>query len=539
MKIKIPFLLLGACIISAFSGYAQTLTQTNLPILVITSPGAIGTSQMQANMKIINNMAGLNHPADAPQFQGIIGIRERGSASNPKKSYAVETWVASNGLSLDTSLLGMPSENDWVLLSSYTDRSLMRDLIGFHLFEQTGSWAPRMKLVEVILNNSYQGVYLFGEKIKKDVNRLDIASLQIADNSGQELTGGYILKIDNSTDGYWTSQFTPPFASSTQTIDFHYEEPEDGVITPVQQAYIKAWVDSFEAALNGPNFQDTSFGWRKFGAENSLEYYMMFSEVMKSSDAYRQATYLYKDKNKKLRVGPPWDLDNALYNNTDCGAANDTGWAYNAALSCPTKDYLPPFWWRKLTLDTAFMSEMKCRYTFLRNTALDTNDIFHFIDSINTYLNAEGAQTRNFQKWPIWGTALGDEPTPISANYNEEVSKIKGFLSRRITYLDAQWLTPGCVLAVPDVENLISGLSVYPNPVTDLLQVKFSLQQGAEVSMVLTDMYGRTVASKEMKHLGSGMHSVEFNTSQLVKGVYFLSATTGNSGKISTRVVKY
>ena len=49
------------------------------------------------------------------------------------------------------------------------------------------------------------------ENIKRDVNRVDIATLP-SDTAGNELTGGYILKVDKFTgdfSGGWSSSIPP------------------------------------------------------------------------------------------------------------------------------------------------------------------------------------------------------------------------------------------------------------------------------------------------------------------------------------------
>jgi hypothetical protein len=527
MKMR-SFLLYSLLGLLSFKSVGQTITQTNLPIVIITTTGTIADTQILGNLKIIDNGPSLNHPADAAKYQGNIGIKYRGSSTNPKRSYNIETWTNVQKVSLDTSLLGMPTENDWVLLAEYTDRSLMRDLIGFHIYKNMGFYAPRMKLVEVILNNNYQGIYLFGEKIKRDVNRVDIANLKITDVSGTELTGGYIFKIDNSADNYWTSAYAPPHATAGQTIKFHYEEPADNVITPVQQVYIKAYTDSFEAVLYGSNFQDTLNGWRKYASHNSFEDYLVFNEIMKNEAAYSQATYLYKDKGKKLRVGPPWDMELSLYNTMDCDASKDTGWAYMHAVSCPTDAFEPPFWWEKLAMDTAFMSEAKCKYTHDRSSFLDTVKLFAFIDSINTLVNAEQAQARNFQKWPIWGIQLVNEPLPVSANYSQEVTKVKAFIKRRFQYLDSKWLTPGCVLGIANVSSNINKVSIFPNPVVESFTMKFTLDKAGLISYAIQDLAGRIITTSTVKKLPAGEAFLHVPINAAAPGIY--TVTIFNDG---------
>ncbi len=45
----------------------------------------------------------------------------------------------------------------------------------------------------------YQGIYVLIEKIKRDANRVAIAKLNPDETSGDDVTGGYILKIDKTT----------------------------------------------------------------------------------------------------------------------------------------------------------------------------------------------------------------------------------------------------------------------------------------------------------------------------------------------------
>jgi hypothetical protein len=90
----------------------QTLTSSNLPLVIIKTNGqAIADDvKITANMKIISNADGVNHPEDTPNvYNGKIGIEIGGrfSASLPQKPYGFETRD-SQGNDLNVSLLGMP-----------------------------------------------------------------------------------------------------------------------------------------------------------------------------------------------------------------------------------------------------------------------------------------------------------------------------------------------------------------------------------------------------------------------------------------------
>lgn len=512
------------------------LTSTNLPIVIVTTSGTIGTSTIQGTMSIINNVSGLNTPTSTPVFTGMIGIKLRGNAvtqSYPKKTYTIETWSAAS-VSMDTSLLGMPSENDWVLLASYPDRSLLRTNLSFYLNESMGRYAPRMKFCEVIINSQYQGIYSFGEKVKRDTSRVDIAKLTSTDNSGVNLTGGYIWKIDDEVGAGWNSVIAPPYGS-TQQISFNFEYPDAGAITPAQAAYSKAYIDSFEAAMNSVDYTDTLLGWRNFAAEGSLIDFMIMQEVSKNYEAYRQNTFLYKDKSKKVRVGPLWNGELAWDNTSLCNGSKDTGWCFNFGGVCGTEAKLPPFWWSKLTTDSKFMDSLKCTYINYRKfgNALDTNVIFHFIDSVNTYLNAQSAVTRNFTLWPIWGVPVVTEPTPMATNYSGEIANLKAAIRKRLIWLDGKWTSTLCPSPSSVMnQNIENEITIFPNPTTDEISIQSRNNQNQISTIELLNVEG-----KKMLEVRSFSNNQKISLKQFASGVYFVQIKTANGISIR-KVVK-
>ncbi len=204
LKIVVTFVLL--LLFSACFSQVTGITSSNLPLVVINTNGKtiLDASKIQATMKIIYNGAGkLNKTTDPGNiYNGNIGIEIRGaySASLPQKPYGFETRDQSWN-NLNVSLLGMPEENDWILLANYNDKTFMRNTLAFELFRKMGHYAPRARMVEVIVNNIYQGVYILTEKIKQDKGRVDISKLATKDISGDDVTGGYFFKDKNSNGG--------------------------------------------------------------------------------------------------------------------------------------------------------------------------------------------------------------------------------------------------------------------------------------------------------------------------------------------------
>ena len=514
---KKALFLLAAFIICTSQIQAQFTT--NLPILKLTLNQSIVDSYRMSSLEIIDNTSGTNTYSDAATQSSNAGVRLRGNAASrsyPKKSYSLETWTGFN-VSNNISVLGLPAENDWVLLSAYTDRSLLRSRLALELHDEMDRYAPRMKYCELFIDTVYQGVYLFGEKIKRDTARLDLANLRTVDNFGVELTGGYILQIDDENGGGFVSNYAPPNASASQQIKYLYEYPDNGDITPAQESYIQAYVDSFEAGLNGPNFQDTSLGWRPYGANNAFIDYIIVKELTRNYDAYRTDVYLYKDKSKKMRPGPLWGFDVAFANTANCGANGFTGYAYDVASTCGTQTNLPSFWWNKLLTDTAFLQDLKCRYTDYRyaGAVLDSTHIFMLIDNYANELTSMNAASRNFAKYPIFGTPLINEPTPMATTYAQEVENIKTFLRSRLDWLDTQWLDNSCIpVGVKDVYRN-NRIRIYPNPASRQITIKSESTNPFNYQI-------KTISGRVLLAGNSEQAQLEIDLSNFVSGMYLI-----------------
>ena len=274
-------------------GFAQSiLSSSNLPIVVINTNGQDipDDPKISADMGIIYNGEGQRNKLTDPfnEYNGKIAIEIRGQSSQmfPMKSYSVDLKKAS-GSSLDQALLGMPAESDWVLYAPYTDKTLMRNVLAYTLAAKTGHWAPRCRYVELVLNGDYRGVYVLLEKIKRGKNRVDIPKIAATDLSGDALTGGYIFSLDKDPDGLY---------STPSNRQFSYVYPKLADIKDEQAAYLKSYVDAFEAALSASNYQDPENGVRKYADLASFIDYFIVNEVSRNVDGYRLSTFFHKNR---------------------------------------------------------------------------------------------------------------------------------------------------------------------------------------------------------------------------------------------------
>ena len=455
-------------------------TSSNLPVVVITTSQGetiVDEPKITADMKIIYHSNGIrNYISDSGNvYTGKIGIEIRGvySATLPQKPYGLETRdIAGNNLNV--SLLGMPAENDWVLLANYNDKTFLRNILAFDIFHKMGNYATRMRLCEVVLNNEYQGIYLLGEKIKQDKGRVNIAKLKPEDNTGDNLTGGYIIKNDyyTATDS-WKSNFSPLNKLGAE-VYFVYHDPKPEDLTEQQRTYIRGFVKTLETVLYSPAFNVSVFGYKSYIDINSFADYFILGEVTRNVDTYKKSRYFYKNKDSKdglLHSGPAWDFDwawrNLLENCIHFNQTDGSGWAYkvNECEAWP----VPPSWEVRMLQDKNFADLIHNRYFELRKKILSQSAIENTIDSVASLVNE--AQFRHFQKWNILGINTG---TPESGTqpttYAGEITQFKEWIKARLAWLDANMI--GSPMSVETNPANQLKCRIFPNPVSDILYVE-------------------------------------------------------------------
>ena len=239
--------------------------ENNLPTMRISTIGQVIVDEPKINAELIvseNNI----------ESDYKIGIEIRGSSSQifPKKSYGLETRSSDWSEDLDVSLGGFPEEEDWILYGPYSDKSLIRNKLTFDLSNSIGYKASRVKFYNLFINNDYKGLYVLMEKIKRDQNRVDISELE-----GDNVNGGYIIKIDKPTsDGGGCNTCYDNSFSFRSSFDkngnisgdspiyfiYHYPKPED--IFNNQKNHISSIINDFESVLSSENFDDPESGYR-------------------------------------------------------------------------------------------------------------------------------------------------------------------------------------------------------------------------------------------------------------------------------------
>ncbi|MEM6522370.1 MAG: CotH kinase family protein [Bacteroidota bacterium] len=448
--------------------FAVEIGDSTIPYIVINTRD----EAIQNEPKII---ADLDIYEEKQKVQSTtIGIEFRGSTSfrlSDKKSYGIETWDE-NGNDIDLSFFGFPEEEDWILIGNVVnesdgyifDRTMLYHHIGYTISREMEVYASRTKFVELEINGEYLGVYVFMEKLKRDEERIDITNLTTNDVSGDEVTGGYIIKIDKTSGGdlnlnqpleyfltnwdddarynsdiSWRSQYDifgetitfPPFDApyhANQYLEtyFVYEDPTSDQITTEQKAYIQNYIDEFEAALLWDDFETDTRTYTNYIDVNSFVDYFLINEVCRNIDAYRLSTYLTKDRNGKLKMGPVWDM-NIGFDNADNNRIPVDDWVINYNNYVSRDAWMTPFWWPRLLEDPQFRLAVKARWTILRSGVMSTSNLQSIVDETANNLITNGAIDRNYGRWDA-----------VPVDYLESINSLKAYLENRTDWMDTE-----------------------------------------------------------------------------------------------------
>jgi len=406
-----------------------------------------------------------------------------------------------------------------VLYAPYSDKTMLRNSLTFHLGNRTGGWQPKTRFCELYLNGDYTGVYVLTESIKRDSNRINISKLRSEEISGDDLTGGYIIKADK-TDGLSADEY---FQISPQ-VNYHnssdykfiYVYPKYDEIVAEQKSYIRKYLTDAENCLNGQNFSDPVIGFRKYFDVKSFVDFQIIQELTNNVDGYRFSTFFFKDKESdggKLHAGPLWDFD-LCYANEDYTDFNlqTNIWLYSKF----TDEYGGRIhWWSRMMEDLSYRSVFVNRWKELRKGAFNSDSVMIFLDNTISVLGE--AITRNFERWPVLGQYVWPNYF-IGETYDEEIDYLKNWITDRMNWMDAN------VMVAENVSQDYSksDILVFPNPTKDKVNLYFYLASYGEIGIEIFDLLGRRIFYNEVMSENPGYQYFSFDIHHLAAGYYVL-----------------
>ena len=426
---------------------------SDLPAVILYNFGAgavpiiEGSPYQFANLSFYEPVNGLTFLTNAPTLSTRTGIRVRGQSTRyfAKHAFAVKFWDDLNNAT-DGSPLALPPGKDWALYApDVYEPVLIHNPLIFQLSNDLGRYAPRTRFLEVYINteggpvtkSNYNGIYVLMEKIKRATDRVDVDELAPDDNTPPAVTGGYMLSIDKLAPGQIC------LSAAGQTIGYRDPKQAD-ILTPErvpQQQYIQNYLNTFYAALNGPNYTNPSVGYAAYIDVDSWIDHHLLNTLAFNVDMLVFSEYFHKPRLGKIVFGPLWDFDRSQ------GSADGRDFSplyWDTPLSLGGGGAFSATWWSRLFTDIDFWQRWIDRYEDLRTGLLSTNHIYAVIDSLVAQVRRE--EPREIARWPGFTTprsgviGMSGYTNDFPGTYQGEVDFLKRWYRDRLHFIDTNFL---------------------------------------------------------------------------------------------------
>lgn len=326
----------------------------------------------------------------------------------PKKPYKIK-------LDDKHEVCGFPENKDWVLLSDYCDKSLMRTAYMCDISEALEVDYPvRYRHVHLFLNGLYKGVYLLTDQVEKKKHRVDIED------------DGFLFENDNYA---WEEPLRFVTETKRYQFSFKYPDPEDGEIVEGDDNfnYIVGLMNAFEEALYGPDFKNPATGYRRYIDVESFAKWYIVAELTANHDP--NMYYVLPSRGKKIQKGPLWDSEWSL--GTSYRGGPTDSWATPPRKPDPHQHIWSRWkYFGRLFQDPYFKQEVRRVWEeFEPRIPLLKEKLELVADSISE------AQAMNFAQWPVIGTYLGASIICLDS-WEAEVEYNADFFDERVKWMD-------------------------------------------------------------------------------------------------------
>lgn len=382
---------------------------TNLPTVVINTEGSqeiVSKEEELSSTVYIISEEGTNLLATTE-----TGVRGRGNASwdqFPKKPYRLK-------FKSKQSPLGAPaSAKKWTLISNYSDKSLMRNILAFEASRRIGqAYTPYCHPVDVIVNGEYRGCYQLCDQVEAAEGRVPAKD-------------GYLIEIDayawKEVSAFWSWRGTPV------TI----KHPDEDDITDSQRQHIESFFNQMETAALGEDFTDPEKGYRKYLDLESFLRNLLVGDFCGNTDLL-WSVYMYKDaKDGKLYTGPTWDHDLSFdndYRSYPVNANNDFIFLF---VPSPASDAVRDIT-RRIVKEDPEAKNLLAQYW---NQALEEGDLKTLPEYLDqTYVLLQESQELNFKRWDILDSQVHMNFQALGT-YESEVNFLKNCLKERLVKFD-------------------------------------------------------------------------------------------------------
>lgn len=325
---------------------------------------------------------------------GKIKVRGTTSRHFEKKSYKIS-------VDTKTEILGLSSDNDWVLDALYSDPSKIRNKLSSDIWNKINNNQSinndlGVEFVEVFIDNQYMGLYTIKNNVDSHVVSLDDSGLLI--KAVNHFNYDYVDLLKNK----------------------NFVVAEDGSFLNME---IKKYNSNlFKEFLNKMyDYYSNNVIFDNFEQENYLNYKILISLISGDDNVTKNIYYSIDNLESRILV-TPWDMDMTW------------GLIFDSDSSICSKkiidNYADDF---RMQYDVTYdlsddsLQLVKQRYWELRKDVINVETINSFLDEYEKLIIDSGASQRDSCRW-------------YNYDFKLEVGDIREWAKKRIDYLDSYFM---------------------------------------------------------------------------------------------------
>ena len=390
----------------------------DMPVLDIRTTD---NRQIMSKHDYITAEVSLSNIEGERQFESLPAeIRGRGNATwgMEKKSYRLHFT--------DRIDLIEGAENGartWVLLANHCDQTMLRNHAAFNLGKILSiPYATESMFVELYLNGKYDGVYQVAEQTQVHENRVDI------DETRTDNTNGYLIELDRYFEGEEDIDFF--------VINRVFYSIRSQIHNPQQVEYLKNYFQQIEDAVRSNNEAEC---YRLIDMDSCVATYIL-QEFMKNIDVGWSSFFMCIDEDfGKLSFCAPWDFDLTAGNDHRLDNGSWDGiYVGNRESGFDQRHRWFPIlveydWFRRL-VQNMWEENREEMLSYV-------DEVYQFgKDNIRSF-------NRNFERWPIWGWRINQEPEHILRlnTYTQHIDYLNEWLNARYQWLDEYFMNENYV----------------------------------------------------------------------------------------------
>ena len=404
--------------------------ELTMPIMSIE----LETSLNKVNQEdYVNAKMSISNTDEKYEFTDLdFHFRGRGNWSwdKEKKGYRIKFDSKQN-------LFGNCESKHWAIIASYIDVTLLRNKMSFEMVDVLDEiyYVSSCVNLEVFINGEYRGVYSLVELPRAEKDKMNI------DESYTYVDTGYIIELDAYAIKDWQNKPT----HAIEGIDYFKidgvkypfsvktPDPDDYVDIEThkeQVAFISDYFKKMFKAVFDHNFNE----FIKYADVNSFVDMYILNEIIKSTDVGWQSFYFVKEKEGKVYLTAPWDLE--FSSGLNRGDQNYTGMyaseMFDKNLVTKTSS--------ELFINLMRIKEFK-ELVCIRFKEVKEKLIENINKSLDNALLYEDSYNRNYEKFKLLGTQISIESADIYKlkTWREHVEYLRNWMINRINWLDKYW----------------------------------------------------------------------------------------------------